>query len=77
MTTATVTNPLASLALDPRRYWLRAHQRAIARVQRLSAVYEHAWRSGQPAIDQWHELAIARHRERFTYQMLCCVMGWR
>lgn len=62
---------------SPRRYWYRAYQRAVARCRRLSATYEHAWRQGQPAMQEWEQLVVAHRREAFTYRMLCCVMGWR
>jgi hypothetical protein len=64
-------------APDPRRYWYRAHQRALARVRRLSAAYDHAWHTGAPAFIEWEQLRAAHRRERFCYQMLRRVMGWR
>lgn len=76
-TIATTPDTLASFAqLDLRRFWLRAHQRAVARCRRLSAVYERAWHSGAPAFVEWEQLRVAGARERFCYRQLCRQMGW-
>ncbi len=79
-TTTTTPDTLAGFAqldLDPRRYWLRAHQRAVARACRMSAVYERAWRRGDPAFVEWQQLREADRCERFCYAALCHVMDWR
>ncbi len=79
MITATIRiapDTLATLALDPRRFWYRAHLRAVAHVHRANAAYEHTWRSGQPAWSEWEQLRAANHRAAFAYWQLRAVMGW-
>jgi hypothetical protein len=67
-----------TLTPDPQHlYWLRAHQRAVRRIRRQSAAYEHAWHRGAPAFVEWEQLRTANRREQFTYTMLCHIMDWR
>jgi hypothetical protein len=72
-----VNDTLSLTDVADRRYWLRAHQRAVTRCRRRSASYEHAWRSGHSAWQEWKQLRAADRRERYCYTILCRVMDWR
>lgn len=72
----TTSSTRTLLIPDPRRFWYRAHQRAVARRRRLSVAYESAWQSGQPAWNEWEQLRAANRRAAYCYRQLCRVMGW-